>query len=179
MKTGSRIPQTFPRCSTPPSVDQVAVVYGEPVNRPPHGALRNGASRTAKWLIGRVGGATEVTKYNSFRLVLGEVGRSVAAYAGSGIYLDIALGWVAKPVATSPVTLRDEGDTGLRLPPANAVLALLADGADQWDPSAASGECAGRSTCRVRVSLSPSPSSSPSWLVPTSSRAGRPSSRSC
>jgi undecaprenyl-phosphate 4-deoxy-4-formamido-L-arabinose transferase len=90
--------------------ERVTVVYAAPINRPPHGALRNASSRLAKWLVGRVGGASDVAKYNSYRLVLGEVGRSVAAYAGSGIYLDIALGWVARPVATSPVILRDEGE---------------------------------------------------------------------
>ena len=47
--------------------------------------------------------------FHSFRLVLGEVGRSVAAYAGPGVYLDVALGWVAGRVATAPVELRDEG----------------------------------------------------------------------
>ncbi|WP_308290224.1 glycosyltransferase [Mumia sp. zg.B53] len=90
--------------------EQATVVYGQPINQAPHGALRNSASRAAKWLIAKVGGTPEVTKYNSFRLVLGEVGRSVAAYAGAGIYLDVALGWVARPAVTSPVTLRDEGD---------------------------------------------------------------------
>jgi polyisoprenyl-phosphate glycosyltransferase len=90
--------------------EQATVVYGAPINRPPHGALRNASSRSAKWLIGHLGGANDVAKYNSYRLVLGEVGRSVAAYAGSGIYLDVGLGWVARPVATSPVTLRDEGE---------------------------------------------------------------------
>lgn len=90
--------------------EQATVVYGAPVNRPPHGILRNAASRSAKWLIGRLGGTGDVTKYNSYRLVLGEIGRSVAAYAGSGIYLDVGLGWVARPVATSPVSLRDEGE---------------------------------------------------------------------
>jgi len=97
--------------------EQATVVYGQPTNLAPHGAFRNSASRTAKWLIAKVGGTPEVTKYNSFRLVLGEVGRSVAAYAGAGIYLDVALGWVARPAVTSPVTLRDEGDrvSGYRL----------------------------------------------------------------
>lgn len=90
--------------------ERATVVYGAPVNRPPHGAFRNASSRSAKWLVGRLGGASEVSKYNSYRLVLGEIGRSVAAYAGSGIYLDVGLGWVARPVATSPVTLRDEGE---------------------------------------------------------------------
>lgn len=97
--------------------EQASVVYGAPLNDPPHGAFRNTASRSAKWLLSQVAGASEVAKYNSYRLVLGEVGRSVAAYAGSGIYLDVALGWVAGPVATSPVTLRDEGErrSGYRL----------------------------------------------------------------
>jgi len=90
--------------------ERATVVYGAPINRPPHGALRNASSRSAKWLIGRLGGTNDVAKYNSYRLVLGEIGRSVAAYAGSGIYLDVGLGWVARPVATSPVTLRDEGE---------------------------------------------------------------------
>lgn len=114
---GQQDPRDIPTMLDTALREQAAVVYGAPVNKPPHGALRNSASRAAKWLIGHIGGATEVTKYNSFRLMLGEVGRSVAAYAGSGIYLDIALGWVAKPMATSPVTLRDEGDrvSGYRL----------------------------------------------------------------
>jgi glycosyltransferase involved in cell wall biosynthesis len=90
--------------------ESAPVVYGQPRNPPPHGWLRNSASRSAKWVAGHLGGASEVTKYNSYRLILGEVGRSVAAYAGAGVYLDVALGWVAAPVATCPVTLRDEGD---------------------------------------------------------------------
>ena len=42
-------------------------------------------------------------------MVLGEIGRSVAAYAGSGVYLDVAMGWVAGPPAACPVRLREEG----------------------------------------------------------------------
>ena len=90
--------------------ESAPVVYGLPVNPPPHGWLRNSASRGAKWTAARLGGADDVAKYNSYRLLLGEMGRSVAAYAGAGVYLDVALGWVAAPVVTCPVTLRDEGD---------------------------------------------------------------------
>jgi glycosyltransferase involved in cell wall biosynthesis len=107
---GQQDPADIPSLLDTALRERASVVYGAPVNRPPHGALRNASSRSAKWLIGRVGGAKDVAKYNSYRLVLGEIGRSVAAYAGSGIYLDVGLGWVAGPVATSPVTLRDEGD---------------------------------------------------------------------
>ncbi|MBA2444150.1 MAG: glycosyltransferase [Nocardioidaceae bacterium] len=89
---------------------QATVVYAEPVNNPPHGVVRNAASHGAKWLIDKLVGGEASSVYHSYRLVLGEVGRSVAAYAGAGVYLDIALGWVAGEVATCPVRLRDEAD---------------------------------------------------------------------
>lgn len=85
------------------------VVYGKPLNPPPHGALRNWASRTAKAFLSRVMGHSEAGDFNSFRLVLGETGRALAAYAGPGIYLDVALGWISRRTATCPVTVREEG----------------------------------------------------------------------
>ena len=88
--------------------DQASVVYGTPADPPPHGALRNLSSRRAKWLLERVLGATGAADYSSYRLMLGEVGRSLAAYAGAGVYLDVALGWVAGHVSTCPVTPRSE-----------------------------------------------------------------------
>ncbi len=86
-----------------------AVVYAQPTNTPPHGAFRNAASRLAKQVVSWITGSDASRDYQSFRLMLGEVGRSVAAYAGSGVYLDVALGWVAPRAAVCPVTLRDEG----------------------------------------------------------------------
>jgi polyisoprenyl-phosphate glycosyltransferase len=85
------------------------LVYADPVNRPPHHALRNGSSRVAKWVFSTfLTGKSEAT-FQSYRMVLGEIGRSVAAYAGSGVYLDVAIGWVAGPAAACPVRLREEG----------------------------------------------------------------------
>ncbi len=55
-------------------------------NEPPHGALRNVASRGAKWFVDRLAKGADASAFSSFRLVLGEVARSVAAYAGPGIY---------------------------------------------------------------------------------------------
>lgn len=84
------------------------VVYAEPLNAAPHGVLRNLASRGAKVVIEKLFGGKDATRYQSFRLVLGEIGRSTAAFAGSGVYLDVALGWIAGSPATCPVALRDE-----------------------------------------------------------------------
>ncbi|WP_307812531.1 glycosyltransferase family 2 protein [Phycicoccus sp. CSK15P-2] len=90
--------------------EQADVVYAAPSNEPPHGVLRNLASRTAKRLVMAVSKGASAADFNSFRLVLGEVARSVAAYAGPGIYLDVAISWVARRVTTAPVPMRSEGD---------------------------------------------------------------------
>lgn len=85
---------------------QRPVVYGQPTNRPPHGLIRNAASRLAKRLVSAFSGDPFATRYQSFRLVTGELARSIAAYAGAGVYLDVALRWVAPEPATAPVELR-------------------------------------------------------------------------
>ena len=85
------------------------LVYADPVNTPPHNMLRNGTSRLAKWVFSTFLTGNSDGVFQSYRMVLGEIGRSVAAYAGSGVYLDVAMGWVAGPTASCPVRLRDEG----------------------------------------------------------------------
>jgi undecaprenyl-phosphate 4-deoxy-4-formamido-L-arabinose transferase len=85
------------------------LVYAKPTNAKPHGALRNASSRSAKALTSGLAGGQNTSDFQSFRLILGEIGRSVAAYAGSGVYLDIALGWVASRAVTANVHFRDEG----------------------------------------------------------------------
>lgn len=89
--------------------EQASVVYARPTNAAPHGGLRNATSRLAKRSVNAFSGGADASLFNSYRLILGEVGRSVAAYAGAGVYLDIALGWVAGRVTTAPVELRAEG----------------------------------------------------------------------
>jgi glycosyltransferase involved in cell wall biosynthesis len=86
------------------------LVYADPVNRPPHDKVRNGGSRFAKWTASKLSSGGNVAIAHSYRMVLGEIGRSVAAYAGSGVYLDVALGWVTGPAARCPVELRREGE---------------------------------------------------------------------
>lgn len=88
--------------------EQATVVYGRPTNPPPHGAFRNWASRASKDFLEHVMGAHGAPDFFSYRLVLGETGRALAAYAGPGVYLDVALSWVARKITTSPVTLRQE-----------------------------------------------------------------------
>lgn len=96
---------------------QIGVVYARPVNGRQHGPFRNLSSSASKRLVNLVVSEGNAQTYHSYRLMLGEVGRGVAAYAGVGVYLDVALGWVAGQAATCPVTLREEGvrPSGYRL----------------------------------------------------------------
>lgn len=90
--------------------DGARVVYARPTNAAPHRAFRRVTSVASKRVVNALSGSNDAAVFHSYRLVLGEIGRSVAAYAGDGVYLDVALGWVAGKPSTAPVTLRDEGE---------------------------------------------------------------------
>jgi glycosyltransferase involved in cell wall biosynthesis len=83
------------------------LVYARPTNAPPHGAFRNLASRVAHAAARAMGGSGP-RQFHSFRLVLGEVGRGLAAYCGESVYLDVALTWVVHRTAHCPVAMRQE-----------------------------------------------------------------------
>jgi glycosyltransferase involved in cell wall biosynthesis len=85
------------------------LVYASPMTPPPHGFMRNAASRLAKWLFVHVLASGTLKAFNSYRLILGEAGRSVAAYVGPDVYLDVALSWVVADAVLCPVQMRDEG----------------------------------------------------------------------
>lgn len=84
------------------------LVYARPLNSPPHGMLRNLASRIAKWIFVSVLGNVRMGDFNSFRLVDGQIARGVAAYGGESVYLDVALSWVVAGAQHCAVELRPE-----------------------------------------------------------------------
>ena len=84
------------------------LVYAQPLNPPPHGWLRNALSRTAKAISTRMLGNSAIGRFNSFRLVDGEIARTLAAYCGNGVYLDVGLFWIAGSIGHCPVRLRNE-----------------------------------------------------------------------
>lgn len=86
------------------------LVYCQPTNAPPHGWLRNVASRAAKAITGKLLGNRAVGRFNSFRLVDGEIARTLAAYCGNGVYLDIGLFWITGRIGHCPLALREEMD---------------------------------------------------------------------
>jgi polyisoprenyl-phosphate glycosyltransferase len=84
------------------------LVYAQPTNPPPHGWLRNLLSGTAKAISTRLLGNRTIGRFNSFRLVDGEIARTLAAYCGNGVYLDVGLFWITARVGHCPVRLRNE-----------------------------------------------------------------------
>jgi glycosyltransferase involved in cell wall biosynthesis len=86
------------------------LVYAQPLNPPPHGWLRNTASRTAKAISTRMLGNKSIGRFNSFRLVDGEIARTLAAYCGNGVYLDVGLFWITARIGHAPIKLRNEMD---------------------------------------------------------------------
>jgi undecaprenyl-phosphate 4-deoxy-4-formamido-L-arabinose transferase len=86
--------------------EDAQLVYGTATNPPPHGLTRNFASWLAKTIATRALADGNLVRFTSFRLMLGEIGRGVAAYVGPGVYLDVALGWVFGRTAFCPVPFR-------------------------------------------------------------------------
>lgn len=86
------------------------LVYAQPINPPPHGWVRNLFSRTAKGISRRMLGNKSLGKFNSFRMIDGELARTLAAYCGNGVYLDVGLFWITARIGHCPVTLRNELD---------------------------------------------------------------------
>ena len=84
------------------------LVYAQPTNPPPHGWLRNLSSRTAKAISTGLLGNRSIGRFNSFRLVDGEIARTLAAYCGNGVYLDVGLYWIAGRIGHCPIHLRNE-----------------------------------------------------------------------
>jgi undecaprenyl-phosphate 4-deoxy-4-formamido-L-arabinose transferase len=84
------------------------VVYALPANPPPHGFLRNIFSVLAKSIFQKLSGNVMSKYFNSFRMIDGEIARTLAAYSGNGIYLDVGLLWVSSRIGSFPVVLRDE-----------------------------------------------------------------------
>jgi glycosyltransferase involved in cell wall biosynthesis len=78
--------------------DQLQLVYAQPDSAPPHSKIRNLFSSFTKKVVSSLLTGGEVKSFNSYRLVLGEIGRTLAAYANNGVYLDVAFSWVVQDI---------------------------------------------------------------------------------
>jgi glycosyltransferase involved in cell wall biosynthesis len=88
--------------------NDLQVVYARPANKPPHTFLRNLTSRLSKRIGRAMTGREAVEYFHSFRIIRGEIGRSLAAYCGYGVFLDVGLLWVAGRIGQCPIKMRAE-----------------------------------------------------------------------
>jgi polyisoprenyl-phosphate glycosyltransferase len=105
---GQHDPRDIPRLLDVAVKQNAQLVYARPSNQPPHGPTRNFFSAVAKWSFKTLLGHRHIGEFNSFRLIRGEIARSLAAYCGQGTYLDVALSWVVSRSVHCPVMLRPE-----------------------------------------------------------------------
>jgi polyisoprenyl-phosphate glycosyltransferase len=103
---GQHNPSTIPNMARVAASCGKSLVYAKPSNPPPHGAVRNAASRGSKRLFRRLTGAT--SDFHSFRFVEGEIARAACAYVGENVYLDVALRWSCGEAAQCPSAMRGE-----------------------------------------------------------------------
>lgn len=84
----------------------------------PHHRWRSTTSTWAKWVAERLLGVPGASRFSSFRLMDGPVARSLAAYCGHGVYLDVAASWVFASPGTVETQFRQElreGSSGYSL----------------------------------------------------------------
>lgn len=99
-----RIPELLCR-----AVNQSAdVIYAQPTAAVHGGALRDLSSISIKRLIGWLTGSKHVRLMNSFRLIRGEIARSVASVAIHDTYFDIELEFFTQRIEGLPMSLVDE-----------------------------------------------------------------------
>jgi len=84
------------------------LVYADLDTIQSHANWRNRFSSLAKSIATKVLLPGEIKKFSSFRLMNGEVARNVSAYAGHGVYLDVALTWVVENVESCKLLNRNE-----------------------------------------------------------------------
>jgi glycosyltransferase involved in cell wall biosynthesis len=99
-----KIPQLLSR-AVATSAD---VVYAQPIHAVHQSAMRDLSSASVKRLLGWLTGSKHVRLINSFRLIRGEIARSVSSVAIHDTYFDIELGFFTQRIVSEPMELVDE-----------------------------------------------------------------------
>ena len=111
---GMHDPAAIPALLARARTDGADLVYGQAANPKPHPWYRNAASRLANLAFRFLVEGNTNTRFASFRLVDGATARSLAAYCGHGVYLDVAFTWVVSEIAHEDVAYREETRGGTR-----------------------------------------------------------------
>lgn len=106
---GQHDPRDIPKLLDLALDRDLQLVYAQPLNKPPHGFIRNLTSRLSKRIIHLLMGNNIIEYFHSYRLIRGDVARSLAAYCAQGVFLDIGLLWIAGRIGQCQLNMRSEG----------------------------------------------------------------------
>ena len=101
-------PRHIPQLLDTAIAESAVVVYARPSNSLPHSVFRNALTEINKRFLAPLFVGRGFTEFSSFRLILGEIARSMSAYAGYGTYLDVVLSWLTDRRSTTKVEYRGE-----------------------------------------------------------------------
>jgi glycosyltransferase involved in cell wall biosynthesis len=88
--------------------EKADVVYARPISEVHEAAIRDVTSRTVKKTIGWMTGEMNLSAFNSFRLINGDVARAAASVCSHDTYFDMNLSWFSQRVSTVAMPLKDE-----------------------------------------------------------------------
>lgn len=100
----SKIPELIERAVR----NSADIIYAQPIDKVHQNILRDLSSSNIKRIIGWLTGSTHVRLINSFRVIRGEIARSVASVAIHDTYFDIELGFFTQRIEGLPMHLVDE-----------------------------------------------------------------------
>lgn len=89
-------------------INELDIVYAQPLNTVHRKSYRDLASRAFKLLMRHMTGNDNLTNINSFRLVRGSIARAAAAVCSHETYFDIALMWFSERISAVPMMLEDK-----------------------------------------------------------------------
>ena len=83
------------------------LTYAKPLHAVHESLFRDVSSRSVKKLTKLMTGNEHVTKFNSFRMIRGQVARAAASVATERTYFDVALTWFTDRIGLLPLPLKD------------------------------------------------------------------------
>jgi len=83
------------------------IVYAKPIKNVHRGIFRDFASRFYKKCLSTLTGNPNIEKFNSFRLIRGNVARAAASVCGHNTYFDITLNWFSNRVNSFQLAMED------------------------------------------------------------------------
>jgi polyisoprenyl-phosphate glycosyltransferase len=100
-------PTTIPAMLKAAVYESMDIVYAGPSGSVHSQKYRNLTSQVVKVIVGVLAGDRTTTKFNSFRLIRGQIARAASAMCGPETYFDVALSWFSKRVAVLQTDMQD------------------------------------------------------------------------